>query len=351
MHASALYVANVNIPASGLRNVVYAATEHDSVYAFDADGLSATPLWKTSFINPAAGVTTVPGQRYRRMLRYRGRNRHYRHAGHRSGQRDALRRGQDEGRFRRATNYVQRLHALDIATGAEKFGGPVVIQASVSGNGAGSVGGQIAVRSAARESASGAAAEQWRRLHGVRELTAISSRTTDGCWDTTRRRYSRSWRTTLHPMAAAAASGRAAAGLSGDAAGNVYFMTGNGTFDANTGGVNFGDSFVKLSPTGIGGRLLHAAQSGRPRGREFRSWDRAGSRCCRISLECILIWRSVPARTRRSTWSIGTTWGTTIRATTTRLSSRWSTSSRTERRSRGTTTRPCTSTVRSTSDR
>ena len=46
MHASALYVANVNIPGVGLRNVVYAATEHDSVYAFDADGQSATPLWK-----------------------------------------------------------------------------------------------------------------------------------------------------------------------------------------------------------------------------------------------------------------------------------------------------------------
>ena len=53
MHASALYVANVNIPGFGLRNVVYAATEHDSVYAFDADGLNATPLWKTSFINQA----------------------------------------------------------------------------------------------------------------------------------------------------------------------------------------------------------------------------------------------------------------------------------------------------------
>ena len=40
-------------------------------------------------------------------------------------------------------SYFQRLHALDITTGAEKFGGPVVIQASVRGNGAGSVGGTI----------------------------------------------------------------------------------------------------------------------------------------------------------------------------------------------------------------
>ena len=59
-HASPLYVANVNIPGLGPRNVVYVATEHDSLYAFDADGRSPTPLWKVSFINPAAGITPVP---------------------------------------------------------------------------------------------------------------------------------------------------------------------------------------------------------------------------------------------------------------------------------------------------
>ena len=56
--ASPLYVANVNIPGQGFHNVVYVATEHDSVYAFDADGLSTTPLWQVSFLK--SGVTTVP---------------------------------------------------------------------------------------------------------------------------------------------------------------------------------------------------------------------------------------------------------------------------------------------------
>src|SRR6185295_1528234 len=56
--ASPLYAAGVNIPGVGVRNVVYVATQHDSVYAFDADGLSPTPLWQRSFLGP--GVTAVP---------------------------------------------------------------------------------------------------------------------------------------------------------------------------------------------------------------------------------------------------------------------------------------------------
>src|SRR5207247_2268724 len=59
-YASPLYVANMNIPGQGFHNVVYVATEHDSVYAFDAYGLTMNPLWNVSFINPGAGVTTVP---------------------------------------------------------------------------------------------------------------------------------------------------------------------------------------------------------------------------------------------------------------------------------------------------
>src|ERR1700692_1992922 len=54
-----LYVPNLSIPGQGTHNVVYVVTQNDSVYAFDADGLSSTALWQVSFVNPAAGITPV----------------------------------------------------------------------------------------------------------------------------------------------------------------------------------------------------------------------------------------------------------------------------------------------------
>jgi hypothetical protein len=58
VYAQPLYVSNEPILGSGLHNIVIAATENDSVYAFDAD--TGVRLWRTSFSNPAAGITPVP---------------------------------------------------------------------------------------------------------------------------------------------------------------------------------------------------------------------------------------------------------------------------------------------------
>ena len=90
--ASPLYVANVSIPGQGFHNVVYVATEHDSVYAFDADGLSSNPLWKVSFINPAGGITTVPPGDTGECCDISPGDWHHRYPGHRSGDRHTLRR-------------------------------------------------------------------------------------------------------------------------------------------------------------------------------------------------------------------------------------------------------------------
>src|SRR2546425_6658699 len=138
VYAQPLYKSNVSFPGQGVHNVLYVATEHDSVYAFDADGQTTTALWHVSFIDPSAGITTVP-----------------------SGDVSTTDIVPEAGitatpvidpstgtMYVRATtkengSYVQRLHALDITTGAEKFGGPVVIQAAVAGLGGGRRGGRL----------------------------------------------------------------------------------------------------------------------------------------------------------------------------------------------------------------
>src|SRR5207247_11388291 len=131
-YTSPLYVANVNIPGQGFHNVVYVGTEHDTMYAFDADGLNLNPLWQVSFINPAAGITTVPtvdtGDCCDILTPELGIT-------------GTPVIDQATGtlyvvaKTHEPSGYVQRLHALDIATGAEKFGGPIVIQAAVAGTG------------------------------------------------------------------------------------------------------------------------------------------------------------------------------------------------------------------------
>ena len=145
LFAEPLYVPNLAIPGKGTHNVVFAATAHDSVYAFDADnngGANALPLWQITLLDAAhgaaSGATTVPNGDLSTTDIYPeigitgtpaidiSTNTMY-----------------VVGKTKENRTYVQRLHALDITTGGEKFGGPVALSGSVAGNGNGSSGGTL----------------------------------------------------------------------------------------------------------------------------------------------------------------------------------------------------------------
>jgi hypothetical protein len=134
--AGPLYVSGLNIPGFGVRNVLYVATAHDSLYAFDAD--KGTKLWQVTLlksgevpsddhgcsqITPEIGITSTPV-----IDRSMGRN----------GAIYLVAMSKDS-----SGNYYQRMHALDLATGTEMLNGPVTISASFPGVGPGSINGNV----------------------------------------------------------------------------------------------------------------------------------------------------------------------------------------------------------------
>ena len=122
VYAQALYLSRVKIAGKqGLRNVVYVVTAHDSVYAFDADDALATePLWMVNFLDPAKGVTTVTQADVGCVIPEMGViGTPVIDAG--SGTIYLIAETKESG------NAVFRLHALDVTSGAEMPGSPVVI--------------------------------------------------------------------------------------------------------------------------------------------------------------------------------------------------------------------------------
>ena len=169
IYAQPLYVEGVSVPGVGIRNVVYVATNNDSVYAFDADDPAASaPLWRVNYTNPAAGIVPVSrtdvGQACGTYVDFAGnigiggtpvidavaQTMYF------------VTRTKENGTF------VQRLHAIDIRDGSERPGSPVVIQASVVGTGRRARRAeQHRVQRANPESARRAAARSRHRLHHV----------------------------------------------------------------------------------------------------------------------------------------------------------------------------------------
>jgi uncharacterized membrane protein len=242
--ASPLYVPSVSIPGKGFHNVVYVATEHDSVYAFDADGLSTTPLWHVSFLG--SGVTTIPcgdtgecgdipvevGITGTPVIDQT------------TGTLYVVVNTKENG-----TNYFQRLHALDITTGAEKFGGPVVLSGSVPGTGDGSAGGSVPFDPLLECQRPGLLLS-----NGVVYL-GFGSHGDNHPWHGWVLGYNAA---NLHqvmiynvtPNAYGGGIWQGGGGLATDATGDIYFTTSNGPFDVNTGGIDYGDSVEKLATNG-----------------------------------------------------------------------------------------------------
>lgn len=247
VYAQPLELQDVQIPGLGQHNVLYIATEHDGVYAFDADnnsGANANPLWYDSFIDPAHGITTIPASDV-------GTNMIYPEIGITStpviGNNTlfVLAATKENG------NYFQRLHALNVATGVEIPGSPVVIQATVPGTGWGSVNGQISFNAlyenqrAALLLSNGVVYIAW-ASHGL-EATNPYHGWVIGYDASTLAQVAV---LNLTPNAAQGGIWQSGGGLAGDDLGNVYGITGNGTFDASSGGQDYGMSFLKFGTAG-----------------------------------------------------------------------------------------------------
>jgi outer membrane protein assembly factor BamB len=247
VNAEPLYLSNVTIDGAR-HNVVYAATENDSVYAFDAD--SGRQLWKISIlannekpsgnhgcgqITPEIGITATP-------VIDRSHGPH--------GAIFVVGMSEDAGGA-----YHHRLHALDLTTGAEIANRPTEIRASYPGTGAGSSGGTVHFDP-------GQYAERvGMLLFNGTIYTGWTSHCDQDPYTGWLMAYSES---TLQqtgvlnftPNGSEGAIWMSGAGLAGDAQGNIYFLDGNGSFDTtlNAQGFpkngDFGNGFIKVSTAG-----------------------------------------------------------------------------------------------------
>ncbi len=240
--AQPLYVYKVPIDGQN-HNVIYVATEHDTVYAFDADNKASSALWSVSFLNSAEGVTPIPSSDLDSPINPEIGVTSTPVIDGNSGTLYVLAATKENG------NYVHRLHALDITSGAEKFGGPVVIQGSVPGSGSGSSNGQITFQTKIQLQrpalllSKGVIYLAWASYndHGLYHGWVMA-------FDASTLHQIAIWNDT--PNGERGGIWQSGCGLSADSAGNVYVATGNGTFDAQAGGTNYGDSFIKLTLNG-----------------------------------------------------------------------------------------------------
>jgi len=243
--AQPLYVSNVNIPGLGLHNVVYVATLHDSVYAFDADrytGANANPLWQVSFLNPAAGITTEPptelgciSTTFNTEMGILGT--------------PAIDAGSSTlyvvAKTKENGTYHFRLHALDLGTGFEKLGGPIDINGTVTGK-----IGPLSLITAGKNMM---ARPALLLSQGIVYI-AFGSNGCDGggtrgwvvAYSATSLMQLGIFNTAPDTTIAHGNIWQAGSGLASDDNGSIFFSTANGPFDANLGNTDYGSSVLKI---------------------------------------------------------------------------------------------------------
>jgi hypothetical protein len=251
IYAQPLWVANLKINGSS-HNVVFAATAHDSLFAFDADASPCVRLWSVSLVDSAHGAgngeTPVSG-----TLVGKGDGDLTPEVGIIGTPVIDPARGilyaVSKSANAAATQFYQRLHAIDLATGSEKPGSPVTIAASYPGTGDG--GSTVTFNARTANQRAGLALTNdvvyvsWgSHEDGPPYYGWIIGYTYNGS------SFARSYIVNLAPNTQESGVWMSGAAPAVDSANRLYVITGNGDFDASNSTApnnDYGDSLVQLS--------------------------------------------------------------------------------------------------------
>lgn len=246
VYAQPLFVPSVEIPGKGRRDLLFVATEHDSVYAFDSRRPDNGPLWHVSFLDNKRSLTTVPARDVQcPFIQPEVGITATPVIDTTTGTLYVLGRTMTDPAFGNK-QYFQHLHALAITTGVEKFGGPKLITASVPGKGAGSKDGQLHFDPLLENPRAALLL-----VKNTIYLAWASSCDVDPYhgWLMAYDPHTLEQRAVLNVTPDGDEGGiwTSDTGLAADDEGNIYAPTANGTFDASSGGRDYGDSVLKLA--------------------------------------------------------------------------------------------------------
>jgi hypothetical protein len=271
VYAQPLYVPGVDIQGRGVHNTLFIATEHDTVYAFDADsaGASGGLLWKTNL--GVSAVTTIPLVYTNRNFGTRYNNNAYTDIEPEVGITGTPVIDTNSGTLYvnvftgvvggGVTNYSHHLHALNMTNGTERPYSPVLVTASVPGTGVDSIGGRVTFNPMQENQRCGLTL-----VGGMLYMAFTSYADTDPFhgwvigYNATNLVQLTNYVFNTTPNSTKATYGANAGeggiwmggdGLAVDQNTNLYFEIGNGSFSAtnNSGKIDYGDSFIRLSTT------------------------------------------------------------------------------------------------------